>query len=91
MNAKDLIKNAGYVFAGVGIIVLPVAWVFLFALSSFSIVGNPALLWYTNLWLIGAATWLLFFRKGNAQRRFVLEVSVWLASVGLLIAGLLVR
>ena len=91
MNSKtkinSVLESAGWFASGVAIIVLPSIWLLFFFLSTRVIAGNPATLWYTTIWLLLASTWLLFWRKAAAEKRLIVEITVWLASVALFIAA----
>ena len=86
MTIMDSVRSVGWFASGVALIVFPGAWLLLFVLSTRVIAGNPATLWYTTLWLLLASTWLLFWRKADAEKRLIVEITVWLGSVALFIA-----
>ena len=87
MKIMDGVRSAGWFASGVALIVLPVIWLLFFVLSTIVIAGNPATLWYTTFWLLLASTWLLFWRKADAEKRLIVEITVWLASVALFLAA----
>jgi len=87
MSIKSVLNSAGLFFSGVALIVLPALWLIFLVLSSKAIVGDSVTLWYTTFWLLIATTWLLFCRNANADRRLIVEITVWLASISLFIAA----
>lgn len=84
----DIFRSAGWFASGVALLVLPAIWLLFFVLSTKVIAGNPVTLWYTTFWLLLASTWLLFWRKANAEKRLIVEVTVWLASAALFLAAI---
>jgi len=83
----QVIHGAGWFLVGVAWIAVPSLWALLFFLSTKVIGENPVALWYTTIWLLLGSSWLLFSPKADAEKRRVVEVTVWLASVSLFIAA----
>jgi hypothetical protein len=65
---------------GVSIVVLPGALILLLTYRAYEISRNPMLTNWMEIWLLVGSSYLLFSKRGSADVRVAVEISIWLAT-----------
>jgi hypothetical protein len=74
-----------YLFFGIALVVVPLVWGLFLINSTIIIAKNPVASWYVELWVLLGAAWLLFYKKSNHDSRLIVEVSTFIAALGIFI------